>query len=266
MIRGLFVMAPSMLLNPTLDQARIDAEIGGDPEAGRSEWLGQFREDIGQYLEDELIDRAIEVGRKELPYVPRQHYVGFVDSSAGRHDAMTLAIAHPEVAKFANAEGTRLILDRLLIQPSPFEPEEVVQRFCETVRAFRLSKVTGDRYAGEWVAGTFRKYEISYEPTELDKSAIYRECLPLFAQGRISLLDVPRLLTELRLLERRPRSGGKGDIVDHPPRAYDDAANAACGALWLASLRSVRALELGKQRPRSVRSDYDEFNYRGDGP
>ena len=65
MTRGLFVMAASRLLNPTLDAARIEAEIAEDPEAGRSEWLGLWREDIAQFLADELIDRAIIPGRRE---------------------------------------------------------------------------------------------------------------------------------------------------------------------------------------------------------
>ncbi|MBI4828311.1 MAG: hypothetical protein HY804_05795, partial [Nitrospinae bacterium] len=43
---------------------------------------------------------------------------------------------------------------------------------------------------------------------------------------------------ELRQLERRASPGGR-DKVDHPPRGHDDLANAACGALWLAS-RSAR--------------------------
>jgi hypothetical protein len=262
MIRGLFIMAPSLLLNPTLDAERIEAEIAEDPEAGRSEWLGLFRADLAQFLDDELIDRAVSPGRRELPYVPREHYFGFIDSSAGRHDAMTLAIAHPEVARIARAEGTRLVLDRVLIESPPFEPEAVVQKFCEQARAFGLTSVTGDRFAGEWVTAAFRKYGIGYEPSALDKSAIYCEALPLFAQNRVELLDIPRLLTELRLLERRPRSGGKGDIVDHPPRAYDDAANAACGALWLASQKSVRALVHGRSRPRQAITEYDEFNWR----
>lgn len=240
-MRGLFIMAPSVLLNPTLDQSRIAAEVESDPEAGRSEWLGQFREDLAQFLEDSLIDRAIVANRKELPYAPRPGYAAFVDPSGGRFDAMTMAITHPEVTRIAEAQGTKLVLDRLLIQPPPFEPEQVVQRFAEQARAFGITKVCGDRYAGEWVTAGFRKYGLTYEAASLDKSGIYAECLPLFTQGRVELLDVPRLVSELRLLERRPRAGGKGDAIDHPPNAHDDAANAACGALWLASKRPALA-------------------------
>jgi hypothetical protein len=61
----------------------------------------------------------------------------------------------------------------------------------------------------------------------------------LFTTDRVELLDLPKLATELRLLERRSRPGGKGDLVDHPPRGTDDIANATCGALWLAVSESA---------------------------
>ncbi|MES1195357.1 MAG: hypothetical protein ABUL58_00225, partial [Steroidobacter sp.] len=112
--------------------------------------------------------------------------------------------------------------------------------------------VTGDRYAAEWVASTFRKYQVRYEPSSLDKSAIYNEVLPLFTQQRIELLDNKRLITELRLLERKPRAGGRGDSIDHPPRAHDDVANTVCGALWQASIS--RRLPYGAQLNRPAYS------------
>ncbi len=34
-------------MNPTISQAYIDKEIEKEPEAGRAEWLGLFREDVG---------------------------------------------------------------------------------------------------------------------------------------------------------------------------------------------------------------------------
>jgi hypothetical protein len=139
------------------------------------------------------------------------------------------------------ARDEHFILDRLEVVPSPHSPHEAVARFGQVLQSFNLHRVTGDRYGAEWVVDAFRHYAISYEPAGLDKSAIYAETLPLFAERRVELLDNKRLTTELRLLERRPRSGGRGDAIDHPPRAHDDAANACCGALWLASRQQLRA-------------------------
>jgi hypothetical protein len=241
--RVMVLQAGGRLLNPTISQDIIDQARAEDAVAARSEWDGQFREDLSQFLDDELIDRAVVPGRRELLGLPRKAYMAFVDPSGGRHDAMTLGIAHRE-------PDDKVVLDRLLIQPAPFEPEQVVGRFAEVLRGFGLRRVTGDKYAGEWVTSAFSRFGVRYSPSELDKSAIYMEALPLFTQDRVQLLDVPALITQLRLLERRPRPGGKGDVVDHPPRAHDDAANAAVGALWLASKMRAIVADPYANRPR----------------
>ena len=68
----------------------------------------------------------------------------------------------------------------------------------------------GDRYAGEWVREPFRSQGISYELSELPKSDIYRDTLPMLNSGRVQLLDLPRLNTQLCALERRTsRAGGQ---------------------------------------------------------
>jgi hypothetical protein len=52
----------------------------------------------------------------------------------------------------------------------------------------------------------------------------------LFSNASVELLDNKRLISQLRGLERRTRSGGK-DLVTHYPGGHDDLANAACGAI-----------------------------------
>jgi len=121
-----------------------------------------------------------------------------------------------------------------LYEKPPFVPDDVVSSFCEALARFGLSSVTGDRYAAEWVSASFAQHGVSYHAAHKDKSTLYVESLPLFTTDKVELLDLPKLATELRLLERRARPGGKGDLVDHPPRGADDIANATCGALWLA--------------------------------
>jgi hypothetical protein len=236
----LVIQADSRTMNPLLSQERIDAELAADREAAASEWLGVFRQSTVQHFADEDIELAVVPTRQKLAYSADHAYVGFVDPSGGRHDAMTVAIAH-------QTDKRQLVLDALLVQRPPFSPETVVARFSETLKGYGLRQVVGDRYAGEWVPAAFAKYGVRYEASELDKSAIYVECVPLFAETRVELLEIPALVTELRLLERRPRAGGKGDAVDHPPRGSDDLANAVCGALHLASLRPAREV-----RPQSI--------------
>ena len=81
---------------------------------------------------------------------------------------------------------------------------------------------------------SFERAALAYRDAE-EKSKAYQEMEPLFAQGRIEILDHPQLARELRLLERRPRPGGKV-IVDHPSGGHDDHSN----ALALAAIQALQ--------------------------
>jgi hypothetical protein len=49
-------------MNPTFDQGTIEREIARDPEAGRSEWLAEWRSDLQSHIPRELVDRAMVPG------------------------------------------------------------------------------------------------------------------------------------------------------------------------------------------------------------
>ena len=57
-------------MNPTISQAYIDREIEKDPEAGRAEWLGLFRENVSAAFPLEVIESCIVLGRMEIPDSP----------------------------------------------------------------------------------------------------------------------------------------------------------------------------------------------------
>ena len=67
-------------------------------------------------------------------------------------------------------------------------------------------------------------------PSDIPKSQIYLETLPLWTRGLVSLPDHKTLIRELRLLERHTHRSGK-DTVDHGRNGSDDHANAVCGLL-----------------------------------
>ena len=79
----LVIKAPSIVLNPTLDQTIIDQAIADDPAAARSEWLGEFRDDIESFVSLHVIESCTVSGRHELPRANGVSYVGFVDPSGG---------------------------------------------------------------------------------------------------------------------------------------------------------------------------------------
>jgi len=91
-----------------------------------------------------------------------------------------------------------------------------------------VTKIVGDRYAGEFPRELFRKHGIAYVPSEKPKSELYLETLPALKAHRIELLDLPRLIQQFLGLERRTSRAGR-DSVDHAPRSHDDLVNAVAG-------------------------------------
>ena len=102
------------------------------------------------------------------------------------------------------------------------------------LKEFNLGTVTGDRYAGQWVVEAFKRHGVTYIHSLRDRSAIYIAALPLLNGGRAQLLDSTRLVNQLVSLQRRTSSSGR-QSVDNPKSGADDVANAAMGALVLAS-------------------------------
>ena len=125
-------------------------------------------------------------------------------------------------------EGDVVVLDALRERKPAFSPEDVVSEFAELLKSYRITKITGDRYAGDWPRERFREHGVSYEPAQKPKSDLYRDLLPAINSRKLDLLDDARLLTQLVALERRTARGGR-DSIDHAPGTHDDVANALAG-------------------------------------
>ena len=223
----LAIQGPSRAFNATLDQTIIDRAKLSDPEAAEAEWEGEFRADISSFLDDEIIERCTDYSRPlEIP--PRQGvaYSAFADPSGGRHDHFCLCIGHRE----GTGTGSYFVADVVRGVAPPFDPESVVAEFAQLLKDYRVHSVTGDNYAASWVETSFTKAGIKYVRSELNKSQLYLEALPQFMRQSISLPNHPKLIRELRLLERRTSRAGR-DVVDHGAHGSDDYANAFCGAL-----------------------------------
>jgi hypothetical protein len=204
----------------------IDRAIEADPEAASAEYGAEFRGDLEIFVSREAIEACVATGVTVRAPLPRVTHHAFVDPSGGSNDAMTCAIGHKEEA--------RVILDCILERKAPFSPDSVVGEFSGTLKAYGVSTVTGDRYAGEWPAERFSAHGIRYAPAELNRSELYLAFLPLVNSGRVDLLDNARMVSQFVGLERRTSRGGR-DSIDHAPGGHDDVANAVAGVAWLAS-------------------------------
>lgn len=212
--------APAM--NPTLPADYLARMAQDDPDAYRSEVLGEFRAGVSTFFDPDVLEMSVAAGIRERAPDAGRTYVAHYDASGGRVDAAALAIAH--------ADDERVVLDVIRAWPAPHDPAAVIAEACERLRAYRVREITGDRYSGEFVAEQFRAHGVRYRAAERDRSAIYLDALPLVQAGRVVLLDDPALLRELRGLERRRGTSGR-DRIDHRPGAHDDRAVAAAGAL-----------------------------------
>lgn len=212
--------AATRTMNATVPQSVIDEAIERDAPSASAEYLAQFRTDVELLLTREAIEAVISPGVRERPFVLRTIYKAFVDPSGGSANSITLAIGHRE-------QGG-IILDVVRERKPPFSPDAVVADFANVLKEYRIAKVTGDRYAGEWVREPFRKHGVAYELAGQPKSDLYRDMLPLINSQLLDLLDVDRLTNQLIGLERRTARGGK-DSIDHAPGGHDDLANVVAG-------------------------------------
>jgi hypothetical protein len=229
--RVLVWKADTLSMNPGLDPRIAEEAYEDDPEAADSEYGGNFRSDISDFIPRDIIKACTATGVYELAPIRGVLYYAFVDPSGGSADSMTLAVTH--------RDGERIILDAVREAKPPFSPESVVMDFVALLKSYGISRVTGDRYAGEWPRERFRTHGIQYDLAEMPKSEIYLACVPLLNATRAQLLDLARLASQLCGLERRTSRSGR-DTVDHAPGTHDDLANAVAGALVLSGQNKSR--------------------------
>ena len=145
--------------------------------------------------------------------------------SGGSSDDAVIGISH------FDAERKIAILDSLVAQTGepPFNPRIAVKKFTTVCRDYGVSKVTGDRYAGETFRADFQEYDISYQVADSSKSELYDQFEPRLNAGEVELLDDSKLQEQLLTLVI------KGSKIQHLSGDHDDHANAAVGALLLAT-------------------------------
>jgi len=88
--------------------------------------------------------------------------------AGGSNDDAVLAIGH------RHHDG-RVILDNLTDQGQrpPFDPIKTVDRFVRVLSDYRVTRVVGDRYAGETSRAAFRERGIQYDVARLTASELY---------------------------------------------------------------------------------------------
>jgi hypothetical protein len=207
--------------NPTIAQSLIDRAYEEDPVIAASEWGGEFRNDLEGYASFEAIESCVEHGVSIRERQEERVYHAHVDPSGSGADSFTCAIGHL-------AEGTAII-DVLLEQRPPFSPEETVGRFCEVLKSYRVYKVVGDAYSGEFVRELFNRQGITYELSDRSTSDYFSAFAPILNSRRVTLPDNRRMVLQFAALERRASRIGAKDSIGHPSGGHDDLATVVAG-------------------------------------
>ena len=221
--RVLVWKSSTLQMNPRAPKHIIAEAYEDDPESAKAEYGAEFRTDLADFVTRETVDAVTMGDRSELPPEPGVTYSAFVDPAGGGSDSMTLAIGHL-------SKNAVCVLDALLEIRPPLDPEAAVTQCAALLRRYGVTRIFGDKYAGEWPRARFREHGVEFEQSARPKSDLYHDFLPLLNARRVELLDLPRLSAQLCGLERRTARSGK-DSIDHGPGAHDDLANAVAGLL-----------------------------------
>lgn len=229
--RVLSWQAATDVMNREIDPAFLAQAYQDDPVSAAAEYGAQFRTDVEAFIAREAVE-AVTSEERERPCLADFKYHAFADAAGGSgSDSFTLAIGH--------VENGISVLDVIREAKPPFSPETIVEQYSALLKSYRITKLSGDRYGGDWVREKFLGHGITYEPSAKPKSTIYGEFLPLMMSKKCDLLDNQRLMNQLCGLERRTARSGK-DSIDHTPNGHDDVANAVAGVLTSMGMRKYR--------------------------
>jgi hypothetical protein len=232
----LVVRAPTTVLNPSFDAARISIEEQEDPESAASEFGAAWRVAGGTLIRPEVYDSAVDKGvveRAPVPPLGDDHYIAAVDLSGGTgQDSAALSIQHVEVDDDATgAGGACCVQDILREWLPPFDPGVMCGEIALECTRFGITEVVGDSFSEGFAASEFRRHGIAYLVSPRKTVEVVLDSLAVFNTHRVRVLDSPKARRQWLNLRRDYASGGRPTIVES--RKHDDLA--VCTARGIAA-------------------------------
>jgi hypothetical protein len=216
-------------LNPSLSEAEIARELEKDPVRNRAEYLSEFRGDVEGFIPREIVEACVG-DYSELPPQPGISYRVFVDAATGVPDGDSYAMC------VAHKNGNRVVVDAIREVRPPFNPALVIADvLIPLCKAYSVSSVTGDNYAGSFAQNPIREHGLGFELAKKHKSELYFD--PFLPMLNSRLIDLPRndrAINQICSLERSVQKSGR-DQITHPSHGHDDIANAIAGAVDVAA-------------------------------
>jgi hypothetical protein len=223
--------APSTTMNSKIPQGVVDRALAQDPHKAKAEYLSQWRDDISSFVPAELIEACTDLETFERPPQGNIKYFAWADAAGGLgSDSFTLGIAHRQT------DGERVVVLDLVRERKPrFSPHAVVAEFAQVLKAYHVSEVWGDKYAGAFHVDEWKRHGITFRAWEKTTTENYVWWLSLLMSGRARLINNPTLKSQTCSLERCATPAGH-EIITHPrvASAHDDVATSVAGVMVLA--------------------------------
>ena len=212
------------LFNPSYSSSRLKKMKTRNPLAYHTEYEANFRTDLSSMYDPVAVDKAINYDRPlEVPPQSKYNYLAFADFAGGSGtDSYAIAIGH--------LDGEKVIIDVVRSRAPIFNPDEVTGQYCQLLKQYSIYLVAGDRFSGDFGPNSFASHSIRYEKCEQSKSELYLEAESVFNTERVEIPNRELLITQLKNLVRRARSGGKDSVDSDRP---EDEANVVAGVTYL---------------------------------
>ncbi len=218
--------ADTRTVNPGIPKGFVKAEYKRDVDYARREFGAEFAEKIESFFDYEVLQSSFTlVG--SLPCKSKFAYsLGIDQSGLSGRDRFALAISHKE--------GDRVLVDHIQAWETK-DSDIILAEVGKLTGAYRLNKVSIDRYAKGWVAQALNKLglEVEIRPSMAE---IYTNLKSLMIAGRLRLPNNPDLR---KALQNTQAFYGKNNALSiaHQRSAagHADLADAVATSVWVRS-------------------------------
>jgi Terminase large subunit, ATPase domain len=231
--------ASSKEMNPTIPDDFLKEEERKNKEDFRREYLAEFTDSVLGWITWEILEPCVVRGCREFPRVSNGTYVAAVDPAFSNSD-FGFAILHrsdnghitvPFAARWTGTHN------------APLNLESVSTQINDVLQRFGINSLVGDQHCFPILREHFEKSGVYYREFSFGthtRASIYGNLRQLMTQQKISFVDEPELLRQLRSLEEIKAPNGNIDI--RPPRSLKDDMTIAV---------AVAAFELSRVPQRS---------------
>jgi len=218
--------AETRVVNPEIPKKFVKAEYKRDVDYARREFGAEFAEKIESFFAYEVLQNSFTLSGTR-PYKNEFAYsLGIDQSGLSGRDRFALAISHKE--------GDRVLVDHIEAWETK-NSDKILVDVGKLTEAYRLNKVSIDRYAKGWVAQALNKLglEVEIRPS---MSEIYTNLKSLMLAGRVRLPDNSDLK---KALQNTQAFYGKNNALSiaHQRSAagHADLADAVATSVWVLS-------------------------------